>query len=333
MRFYRLSLLSAFVFLNVLMPIVLTKLVSLHYPKMRTKASTGDFIGYLYWAAAGTAFLINVGYIATSLAKQYYSNHPSITSCMLQLSNYKCLIPTDTSVYNDEVLTLVAKFTIVPVAVLIELLISVYTITNDCDVRQKYVSCKRSSLKHYLLLSVQTIALWSILVAIQLLAMTVTPLCVLLLISPQVTITSIIFWLLSPVGLTLVIAYMLYQCQKPRKRSFQSSVKCCGSMCVYFVVITATIGLILTLIVLYEVMLLVQVQIETGLKGVFLSLLPSLPLSALGWYLKKRSQRKKRTQRRSETDLNEEMMQLIPNEDSPCMTQTTDGGDSLPLPS
>ena len=88
-------------------------------------------------------------------------------------------------------------------------------------------------------------------------------------------------------------------------------------------------------------MLPVQVQIETGVKGIVLSLLPSLPLSALGWYLKKRSQRKKRpqrkktTQRRSETDLNEEMVQLIPNEDSPCMTQTTDnsdGEDSLPLP-
>ena len=217
----------------------------------------------------------------------YYYNHPSITSCMLQLSNYECLIPTDTSVYNDEVLTLVAKFTIVPVAVFIELLISVYTI---CDVRQKYVGCRRSSLKHYLL---------------------------------------------APVGFTVIVAYMLYQCQQPRRRSFQSSVRCCGSMCVHFVAITATIGLILTLIVLYEVMLLVQVQIETGVKGIVLSLLPSLPLSALGWHLKKRSQRKKRTQRRSETDLNEEMMQLIPNEDSPCMTQTTDnsdGGDSLPLP-
>ena len=82
-------------------------------------------------------------------------------------------------------------------------------------------------------------------------------------------------------------------------------------------------------------MLLVQVQIDT-LKGIVLSLLPSLPLSALGWYLKKRSQRKTRTHRRSETDLIEEMMQLIPDEDSPCTTQTTDNsdsGDSLPLPS
>ena len=222
------------------MPIVLAKLVSLHYPKMRTEASAGDFMRHLYWAAASTAFLVNVGYIATSLAQQYYYNHPSITSCMLQLSVYECLIPSDTSVYNDEVLTLVAKFTIVPVAVFIEFLISVYTVKNDCDVRQKY-----DGYKHYLLLSVQTIALWSILMAIQLLAMTVTPLCVLLLIRPQMTITGIIFWLLAPVGLTLVIAYMLYQCQQPRRRSFQSNVRCCGSMCVHFVAITATIGLIL----------------------------------------------------------------------------------------
>ena len=77
----------------------------------------------------------------------------------------------------------------------------------------------------------------------------------------------------------------------------------------HFVVITATIGLILMLLVLYEVMLLVQVQIETGVKGIVLSLLPSFPLPVLGWYLKRRSQR-----RRSETDMDEEILQLNPPE-------------------
>jgi len=75
---------------------------------------------------------------------------------------------------------------------------------------------------------------------------------------------------------------------------------------VHSVVITATIGLILTLLVLYELMLAVQVQIETGVKGIILSLLPSFQLSALGWYLTKRSQK------RSLKDLEEE--QLIPEE-------------------
>ena len=62
------------------------------------------------------------------------------------------------------------------------------------------------------------------------------------------------------------------------------------------------------LLVLYEVMLLVQVHIETGVKGIVLSLLPSFPLPVLGWYLKRRSQR------RSETDMDEEILQLNPPE-------------------
>ena len=45
------------------------------------------------------------------------------------------------------------------------------------------------------------------------------------------------------------------------------------------------------LLALYELMLISQVQIETGITGIVLSLLPSLPLSALGWYVKRRSQR------------------------------------------
>ena len=48
-----------------------------------------------------------------------------------------------------------------------------------------------------------------------------------------------------------------------------------------------TPGTIITLLGLYELMLLEQVQIETGIKEILLSLLPSFLLSALGWYLKR----------------------------------------------
>ena len=56
--------------------------------------------------------------------------------------------------------------------------------------------------------------------------------------------------------------------------------------------IVATLGLLITLLALYELMLIMQLHIETGIKGILLSLLPSFPLSALGWYLKRRSQKK-----------------------------------------
>ena len=60
-------------------------------------------------------------------------------------------------------------------------------------------------------------------------------------------------------------------------------------------------GLIIALLGLYEVMLSVQVEIGTGIKGLLLSLLPSFPLSALGWYLKRRSQKKAKKSDGSET--------------------------------
>ena len=71
------------------------------------------------------------------------------------------------------------------------------------------------------------------------------------------------------------------------------NTKHCGKCCAQFLTIIATLGLIVTLLILYEFILQVQVEAGSGLRGVVLSLLPSFPLSALGWYLKRRSQKKK----------------------------------------
>ena len=76
---------------------------------------------------------------------------------------------------------------------------------------------------------------------------------------------------------------------------FAVNVRYCGKIFVQFVVIVAILGLIVTLLAVYELMLLVQAHIETGVKGIVLSLLPSFPLSALGWYLKRRYQRRAAT--------------------------------------
>jgi len=167
----------------------------------------------------------------------------------------------------------------------------VYTVKSNYNTRQKYVGYRCSSFKHYLLLSVHVFSMWNILTTLQLTTMSVVPLCMLLSIHLQVTIIYVMFLLLISFGFTLFFACMLYQCHNVRKRNIQSYIKCCGSMCLYSVAITVTFGLILTLLVLYELMLLmllVQVQIETGVKGIVLSLLPSFPLSALGWYMKKK---------------------------------------------
>ena len=89
---------------------------------------------------------------------------------------------------------------------------------------------------------------------------------------------------MAPVALTIIFAYVyLYWCQQPRRRRVCCNVRYCGKIFVQFV---AILGPIITLLAVYELMLLVQAHIETGVKGKVLSLFPSFPLSGLGWYLK-----------------------------------------------
>ena len=134
-------------------------------------------------------------------------------------------------------------------------------------------------------------ALWNVLITMQLTTMTAIPLGVLLLTHTHMTILLLIFLIILLVGLTLIVAYLMYQCQQPRRRRAFGSPRYCAKTLVHLVLIIAILGLIMMLLVLYELMLLVQVQ--AGIKGIVLSLLPSLPLTAVGWYLKwKNSQRK-----------------------------------------
>ena len=286
-HFYRLSLLCAFIILNILTPVALAKSVSLYYPTIIAESSTGDFMGCLYWATAIVAFLWNISYTVTSIIHHFFQNLPAITSCIIYPN---CSIPSDANIYKDEVVTLIAVVTVIPIAVFIELLLSIYAV--------KYILSQRSprsdhqySWKYYLLQTVHVLALWNILIALQIFTMIVLPLCVLLLIHPQATVLYILILLTFLVSLTFIAAYLLCLCWQP-SRSVCMNGRHCGTTFVRFAVLILVLGLIVTLITLYELLLTVQPQIETGLKGIVLSLLPSFPLSALGWYLKRRSQRR-----------------------------------------
>ena len=250
------------------------------------KSSTGDFVGCLYWATALVAFSCNILYIATSIWHIFRSK-PVITSCLIHPN---CSIPSDASVYKDEVLTLLAVYIIIPSSVFIELLVSVLAVFHYQRSLRRVGQCP--SCKQCILQSIHVLALWNILIAIQLITMIATPICVFLFVHPQVTVLSTIFLLMMPVSLALIIAYLLYHCQQQRRRRVFCNVKCCGAKFVQLFVMIAILGLIIVLLALYEMMVLVQVQVGIGVKGLALSLLPSLPLSAIGWYLKRRSQRK-----------------------------------------
>ena len=284
-RYCRVVLLCAFGFLNILTPIVLAKSLSWNYPRVRAVASGRHFTACLYWAAALIVFLFNILYTGMSLLEHSH-NVPAITSCIVELSKHKCSILSDASLYKDEVLNLAAKVTIIPIAVCVELFVSILTTRNHFG--RRYGS-RRRLWQHCLLQAVHVIALWNILMVLQIFMMCAIPLCVLLLTHPQVTFLCLSAMVMTLLGLTLIVAYLMYQCQSPRRRVC-SSVRHCGRIFVHFTVIISTMGLIFSLLWVYELMLIAQVT-ETGITGIVLSLLPSLPLSALGWYVKRRYQR------------------------------------------
>ena len=123
--------------------------------------------------------------------------------------------------------------------------------------------------------------------------------------------------------LTLIVGYLMYQCQSPR---VCCNIRDCGSKFVHFTVIISTVGLIVSLLCVYEEMLVAQVQVETGITGIVLSLLPSLPLSALGWYVKRRYQR-------AVTNECNETSQSSEEQQSTNVTiQSSDTEDEKPLP-
>ena len=274
-------------------------MVFLYYPRIRANFTTGDYLECLYCAIAFMTFLSNTFYAVLSIRSLLRRNRPAITSCLIYHDHDSCSVQSDPNLYKDEVLTVLAVYIIIPSAVFAELLVSVLAVKNNFRDLMSLRDGQRPSWKRFLLQGFHVLALWNILIAIQLITMIAIPIFVLLFINPQVTVLYCILLLTILVGLTLIVAYILYQCQQQRRKF--CNVKCCGQKFVQLIVMIAIPGLILALIALYEVMVLVQVQIGSGIKGLLFSLLPSLPLSAIGWYLKRRSQKKPKKSDGSET--------------------------------
>ena len=128
------------------------------------------------------------------------------TSCIIHPD---CSIPSDTSVYKDEVLTMLAVYIIIPTTVFIELLVSILAVKYDFHGQRSPRQVGQCpSCKQWLLQSIHVLALWNILIAIQLITMIATPISVLLFLNPQVTVLSIVFLLMVLVSLTLIVAYV-----------------------------------------------------------------------------------------------------------------------------
>ena len=106
-------------------------------------------------------------YICIAASLQHnFENKPANTSCLIHPN---CSVPSYANAYKDEVLTVLAVYVIIPSAVFIEFL--------ACILALKYAIHDQRNLRHggwcpshklCFLQSIHVLALWSILVAIQL---------------------------------------------------------------------------------------------------------------------------------------------------------------------
>ena len=84
---FRLTVLLAFVFLNILTPIVLAKAFSQYYSKIRANVSAEDFTKCLYQATAFASFLCNVAYTTVSIWNYSVKNDSTIAACVIFFLN------------------------------------------------------------------------------------------------------------------------------------------------------------------------------------------------------------------------------------------------------
>ena len=154
----------------------------------------------------------------------------------MHIVNYNCDIPSDTSVYQDEVFTLVVKLAIIPLAVFIELLASIYAVethfVTQIGLRWGH-QCP--SWKHCLLQTFHVLALWNIFIAVQLFSMVAIPISGLLIIRPQMTIFYILFFVTSLSGLIFTAASLsttkkkaAVQSRAVREKDHSSCFDCCN---------------------------------------------------------------------------------------------------------
>ena len=127
--------------------------------------------------------------------------------------------------------------------------------------------------------ALQIFILWNILIFILILVTSTIPLCILVIIYPAQTL-SIIGLFLSTIFCFIMLAAHLFHFGQ---LSWYNIKLCCSMLAILLL-----LGLVITFILFYIICLKLGSSIHTGGVGGFVvSLLPSLFLSAIGWYVKR----------------------------------------------
>ena len=278
------------------MPIVIGKIVFAYYPKLTNRNGTRErriYVGLIFWASSFCAFVLNTAYIYSTVTNYVRGYRPEIIECIAPQRD-PCIIPANSTLYKATAMIFIVKAVIVPPLLIIEFLIAVFVPKNvefpkpPCLVRVLLFCC-HNSCKNVIIKVFQTLALYQIILFIQILTVVAIPVCVLLFVSPPHTILLISFVTIIVLAFTVMVLLFLFACEHFTSNfsSWSIRFRSCTNTCLYLVILIAGFSMVVAAVYFYGVMLYIGID-TTGIQGLGFSLLPSILLSVAGWAVKKR---------------------------------------------
>ena len=215
------------------------------------------------------------------------SEYPTVWATMKgSQSSNNSPIPTGTSVYKDEEITLILKYITLPVTVIIELFLAMKIrqrsrfFLPSLTVKLCCYCCRCCSVRMKFK-TLQTLIWWNVMVFIQLLVGHVAmPVLILFTIAPATTISTIGTAALIHIYIAIAIVYLVQIIR------YHCSWKKCGLACAEVFGLIAFLTLMASLFYFYNAVLKVGSNF-TSVNGLVISLIPSAVLSLTAWLIKK----------------------------------------------
>ena len=276
----RLILLSAYVSLNILVPLAIAKFAPNFYHKTSQYIIRGPTQATaVFWATAFTVAILNTLTIAAKVF--LYVDDPHRMSSNGPFRQFPA-----TKLYQDTYAAFVVGIMILLLTIATEFLIAVW-IRKDSRLPIPYfvrkTCCVRSS--STLSTHLQTFALWNFFIFVQWLAMSVIPVCIVFLIDPISLVSTIGTCCCLLLFIVVAVAYLFHHC-KPSQNQMNACTRWKGHtvMCVRF------IGMILAFVVVMQFLFiyyLVRIN-SNGTARFALSLFPSVAITFIGWWIRKK---------------------------------------------
>jgi len=277
---------ALFIFLNILVVMLSVQFAPHWYNKLKQMAIFSDQLMPIYWATIIVLVLVNTLFLIASLAM--YSAHPRTGTCILHPETSLC---SSTDMYTDLMAAVIARILLLPLALMVEFIIAV-RIFKDTSVPipaaiEKSCCCFFRCFSHKTRSKIiQTFALWHLMVSLQLVAMSSIPISITTIVSPGYTIPVLAMGVSTVLCFIVSVAHLL---QPATSNKITSSCQSRVGIKV-FQLLRGIIffGLLIMLALIYFVMLKYGVSSTKGAAGYIFPLLPYLPLSAIGYYIKRK---------------------------------------------